>query len=50
VDKHLNTKVVDLLTLYNFHKGRMGFSQPIVHNLDAKMAVFWAPMNSDQER
>jgi hypothetical protein len=31
-------------------KGIGSFSQPFVHKLDAKMADFWAPMNSDQER
>jgi hypothetical protein len=50
VDQGLNRKVVDLPSLYNFYKGHMDFSQPIVHNLHAKMAVSWAPMNSDQKR
>jgi hypothetical protein len=27
----VNRKVVDLTTLYNFHKGRMVFSQRILH-------------------
>jgi hypothetical protein len=29
----VNRKVVDLTTLYNFHKGRMVFSQWILHKL-----------------
>jgi hypothetical protein len=29
-----------------FVKGVWGFSQPVVHKLYAKLAVFWAPVNS----
>jgi hypothetical protein len=47
VDQVINRKVVDQTTLYNFYKGRIGFSQPSVHKMHANLAIFWALVNSN---
>jgi hypothetical protein len=47
VIQSLNTKVVDPVLLYNFHKGRRIFSPPFLYNLNAKITDFWVPVNSN---
>jgi hypothetical protein len=36
----VNSKVVDLLTLYNFHKGRMAFFSTIFAQFGCQVADF----------
>jgi hypothetical protein len=50
VPKVIYTEVVDLLILYNFYKGCMAFFSTIVHKLQEKFVVFWAPVNSNLRR
>jgi hypothetical protein len=45
VDQVINSKDVDIVTLYNFCKGRMAFSQPMMQKSHAKITIFWAPVN-----
>jgi hypothetical protein len=36
----VNSKVVDLLTLYNFHKGRMAFFSTIFAQIGCQVGCF----------
>jgi hypothetical protein len=46
VHKVVNRKVVDLITLYNFYKGHMVFSQWILHKLLSNFECRHIPVNS----
>jgi hypothetical protein len=50
VVQEVNSKVVNLLILYIFYKGRIWFFSTILHKLQANFAVFRALVNSTQKR